>query len=228
MSKKNENAGVIVDDAPTLQPETSTELAKPAAAFGSAPGMTLKDMDVPVFNLIQKVSDIKGETGSIVVDKKHMLVESEGETFAIVLEAIKSWVEDVPFGDDHQARTARTEDEAEKLARESSYEVIESAMLILLVPQPAGNENDDAYPYPIGDTNYALGRIYGKKKAFRSTYGRLALWQGFNRGKPLSSVLWKLKSQKEPGKFIYFVPALNATTTPTPPEVVAFLANFGA
>jgi len=230
MSKpKNENAGVIVDDAPTLQPETSTELAKPAAAFGSTAAMSFQDMDIPVFNVVQKVSNIDGETGSIVADKKYKLVEPEGETFAIVLDASKSWVEDIPYGEDQQPRSARTPEEAAKLARESSYEVIESAMLILLVPQPKGDENDDAYPYPIGDSNYALGRLYGRKGAFRSTYGRLATWKTFNPDKPLSAVLWKLKSQKEiKGKYTFFAPALAATTATPSLEVAAFLAKLGA
>jgi len=228
MSKpKNENAGVIVDDAPVL--ETSTELAKPAATFGGSAAMSFQDMDIPIFNVVQKTSDIGADTGSVVVDKKHVLVEPEGETHAIVLDAVKSWTEDVPYGDDQQARTARTPEEASKLARESSYEVIESAMLILLVPQPKGNENDDAYPYPIGGTNYALGRLYGRKGAFRSTYGRLATWKTFNPDKPLSAVLWKLKSQKEvKGKYTYFAPALAATTATPSPEVAAFLAKLGA
>lgn len=231
MSKKNENAGVIVDDAPTLQPatETSTELAKPAASFTDGFVLSFADLDPPILNVVQKTSEIKAETGSITADKNYVLVEPEGETAAIVLAAIKSWVEDIPYDEDKQAKTAATQEDAIILARESDYEVVESAKLILLIPQPAGNENDDAYPYPIGGTNYALGRLYVRKGAYRSTYGRIANWKLFNPDKPLSSVLWKLKSQKEvKGKYTFFAPALAATTATPSPEVAAFLAKLGA
>lgn len=180
------------------------------------------DIDIPRLNIVQKMSEIEGPIGSVVLDKSEVILTPGEKASVIVIGAIKKWKEDVPFGDEYIPKVVGTEAEARELAAESSYEVLEFAELVLLIPQPG--EDDTNFPYPIGDKNYQIGRLTVQKDSYRLTYKRLFTFHTFNRDIPISSRLWTFSSDlMTKGKYSWYVPSLVITKGPTPPEVIEFI-----
>jgi hypothetical protein len=185
------------------------------------------DIEIPRINVVQKISDIDAPTGSLVLDKKHVLLKPEQCGDAIVVSAQKGWKEDVPFDSDVIPRIALTAERKEQLALESEYPILEFADIIVLIKQPDGNDNEQAFAFPIGDCNYALAKLYVAKDAYRQTFKRLATFATFNRTTPIQSRVWTFQTQlMEKGKYSWYVPSLAATNATTPEEVVEFLAAF--
>jgi hypothetical protein len=181
------------------------------------------DIDIPRLNIIQKMSEIEGPLGSVVLDKDSVLLTAGQKLGVIVVGAIKKWKEDVPYGEEYIPKIATTEAEARELAAESSYEVLEFAEIVMLIPQPEGAE-DDAFPYPIGETNYQIGRLTVQKDAYRLTYKRLYTFHTFNRTISISSRLWSFSSDlMTKGKYSWYVPSLSITKEDTPAEVLEFI-----
>jgi len=186
-----------------------------------------QDIDIPRLNVIQKMSEIEGPVGSVVLDKDSVLLEAEEKTPVIIIGATKRWKEDVPFGEDYIPKYATTEEEARILANESNYEVTEFAEIVLLIPQVG--DNDDMFPYPIGKTNYQIGRITVQKDAYRMTFKRLFTFQTFNPTVPASSRMWNFGTElMTKGKYSWYVPTLSITREETPPEAVEFAARLTA
>ena len=180
------------------------------------------DIDIPRLNVIQKMSEIEGPIGSVVLDKDSVLLEAGKKLNVVVVGAIKKWKEDVPYGDEYMPKIASTEAEAKALAADSDYEILEFAELVLLIPQPG--DDDTHFPYPIGDKNYQIGRITVQKDAYRLTYKRLFTFQTFNRAVPISSRLWAFSSDlMTKGKYSWFTPSLSITKEETPAEVLEFV-----
>jgi len=180
------------------------------------------DIDIPRLNVIQKMSEIEGPIGSVVLDKDSVLLEAGKKLNVVVVGAIKKWKEDVPYGDEYMPKIANTEAEAKALAADSDYEILEFAELVLLIPQPG--DDDTHFPYPIGDKNYQIGRITVQKDAYRLTYKRLFTFQTFNRAVPISSRLWTFSSDlMTKGKYSWFTPSLSITKEETPAEVLEFV-----
>lgn len=180
------------------------------------------DIDIPRLNVIQKMSEIEGPVGSVVLDKESVLLEAGVKLNVVVVGAIKKWKEDVPFGDEYMPKVVNTEAEARELANDSEYEVLEFAEIVLLVPQPG--DDDTHFPYPIGDTNYQIGRITVQKDSYRLTYKRLFTFHTFNRAVPISSRLWTFSSDlMTKGKYSWYVPSLTITKEETPAEVLEFI-----
>lgn len=180
-----------------------------------------QDIDIPRLNVIQKMSQIEGPVGSIVLDQDSVLLEAEQKTPVIVIGAVKKWKEDVPFGEDYVPKVVGTAAEAEELAGDSSYEVIEFAEIIMLIPQIG--DDDSNFPYPIGDTNYQIGRITVQKDSYRLTYKRLFTFQTFNPNVPVSSRMWNFGTElMSKGKYSWYVPTLAITKTEAPADVVEF------
>ena len=187
-----------------------------------------EDIDIPRLNVVQKTSDMDFDVGSLVLDKQHELLPHDTKGDCIVLGATKMWREDIPFDNDEMPRLAYSRAGMESLKIESSYPVIEFAEITLLFPAPKGNTSD-AYPFPIGDTNYAMGKLNVQKDAYRKTYKSLATFATFNRGLPLSSRLWHFESQLiSRGKYSWYVPTLSVGAEAAPEAVVAFAKTFGA
>lgn len=185
------------------------------------------DIDIPRLNVVQKTSDIEASTGSLVLDKRHVLLKAEEMGEVVVVSATKAWKEDIPFDEGTMPRIASTPGAAAELALESSYPVLEFADIILLFRQPEKSTDDSAYPYPIGDANYALGKLYVAKDAYRQTYKRLITFAAFNKSIQLRNRLWNFQTQMmEKGKYSWYVPSLAISPSETPAEVLEFIEIF--
>lgn len=187
-----------------------------------------EDIDIPRINLVQKMSQIDAPTGAIVLDKTHVLAEADSPLRAVVVTAQKGWREDIPFDNDDVPRIAWTHEQRDNIANNSEYEMIEFAEITLLIEQPEG-ASDEAFAFPIGDKNYALGRINVSKNAYRSTYKRLATFSAFNRGVSLFNRVWNFTSEvMSKGKYSWHNPSLTVTSEATDENVIEFLKSFGA
>lgn len=181
------------------------------------------DIDIPRLNIVQKMSEIEGPLGSVVLDKDAVILESGQKIPVIVVGAIKKWKEDVPYGEEYTPKVVTTEAEARELASESNYEVIEFAEIVMLIAQPDGAD-ELHFPYPLGDKNYQLGRITVQKDAYRLTYKRLFTFATFNRSVSLSSRFWLFGSEQfSKGKYTWYVPTLTMTKDEVPSEVAEFI-----
>jgi len=197
---------------------SNTALSLAPAGLSSGYG----DIDIPRLNIIQKMSEIEGPLGSVILAKESVLLEAGKKLNVVIVGAIKRWKEDIPYDDDQMPQSANTEAEARELAAESNFEVLEFAEIVMLIPQPG--DDDTHFPYPIGNTNYQLGRLTVQKDAYRLTYKRLFTFATFNQTVPLSSRLWAFSSDlMSKGKYSWFVPSLSITKEETPAEVLAFV-----
>lgn len=179
------------------------------------------DIDIPRLNVIQKMSDIEGPLGSVVLDKEHVLIAAEEKIPVIVIGATKMWKEDVPYGDEYMPKQAFSEAELDKLVSESDYPVIEYAEIVLLIPQ-VGN-NDEVFPYEIGGVNHQMARITVQKDAYRLTYKRLFTFQTFNPNISVMTRLWSFGSElMSKGKYSWYVPTLSITKESPSAEALEF------
>lgn len=209
--------------------ETETTEATTAITTVEAGGMMIdaEDIDIPRLNIVQKTSDIDFEVGSLVLDKTHEIFPRETKGNCIILNATKMWREDIPFDVDEMPRLAYTKDQMTQLKDDSEYDIIEFAEITMLFPEPEGNEDDEAYPMPIGDSKYAIGRINVQKDAYRKTYKALATFATFNRTTPMNSLIWHFESQLiSRGKYSWYVPTLSVTSEKVPQSVADFVASF--
>ena len=207
-----------------------TAVTKQETAITNVSGLSIdaSDIEIQRVNVVQKMSDIKASSGSLVLDKKYVLLEPEQAGKAIIVNAIKGWKEDVPFDSDVIPRVAMTAERKEQLAAESDYPILEFADIVMLIEQPEDTEDDESFAFPIGDKNYALAKLYVAKDAYRQTYKRLATFATFNRSTSLQSVYWKIQTQlMEKGKYSWFVPSLTNTNDKAPEAVTEFLKSFG-
>jgi len=210
-------------------PQATEEIEPATTTAVSAVGHPLKidaeDIDIPRLNVVQKMSTGDFEHGSLILDKAHEILPRETKGQCIILGAIKKWKEDIDFDSDEMPIIVETKEKMEILKRESDYDILEFAEIILMFAQPEGNEDDDAFPFPIGDTNYCMGKIYVQKDAYRKTYKALMTFAAFNQGLPLNSRLWNFESQiMSKGKYSWYVPTLSVTKEHVP-EAVADFAN---
>lgn len=191
-------------------------------------GMALsQDIEIPRLNVIQKMSQIEGPVGSVVLDKEFVLLEAEQKTPVIIVGAVKRWKEDVPYDDDQIPKMASNELDARALAQESSYPIVEFAEIILLIPQIG--DDDTNFPYPIGDTNYQLGRLTVQKDAYRLTFKRLFTFQTFNPTVPAFTRLWTFGTElMSKGKYSWYVPTLSVTKEESPKEAQEFASRPNA
>lgn len=209
----------------SIEPAVTTALAEPAVDIV----IDAEDVDIPRLNVVQKMSTSDFDHGSLVLDKSHEIVPAQTKTPCIVVGAIKKWKEDVPFDSDEMPQIVDTKAQMLELKKQSEYDILEFAEIILLFPQPEDNEDDEAFPFPIGDTNYALGKIYVQKDAYRKTYKSLITFAMFNRNMALGSRYWNFESQvMTKGKYSWFVPTLTVTPNEVPEEVLEFVNNFGS
>lgn len=190
--------------------------------------MDSSDIDIPRINLVQKTSDIEAPIGSVVIDKKHVLLKPEEVAEVVVLSAVKNWRQDIPYDSDVIPRIAHTVEEKDAIGSQSEYEMVEFAEIILMFKKPTGCENEEAYPFPIGEFQYALGKINVAKDAYRQTYKRLATFAAFNKTTPLQNRLWNFSSSLlTKGKYSWYAPSLNVSGGQPDAAVFEFTTNFG-
>ena len=228
MRKKGVAAAPSDKETQTQRPNLKTESRNMSTELSTQTSNSLafvsQDIDIPRLNVIQKMSEIEGPIGSVVLDKEAVLLQAEQKTPVVVVGALKRWKEDVPFGEDYMPKIVATDAEAKELAANSNYEVTEFAEIILLIPQVG--EDDSLFPYPIGDKNYQIGRITVQKDAYRLTYKRLFTFQTFNPEVPVASRMWSFGTEVlSKGKYSWYVPTLSITKEPAPEEVAQFVAT---
>jgi hypothetical protein len=214
-----------------MSEETEVLIAQNSNVISNQSGLMIdsSDIDIPRVNVVQKTSDIEASTGSLVLDKKYVLLKPEQSGEVVVVSATKAWKEDVPFDSDTIPRIATTPDDSKKLALDSDWPILEFADIILLFKQPDGDTNDEAYAFPMGDDNYALAKLYVAKDAYRQTFKRLATFAAFNRNTQIQSRVWSFETQlMEKGKYSWYVPSLTVTNSGTPKAVAEFLSSFNA
>lgn len=206
-----------------IEPAENTALAAPAGEIV----IDAEDIDIPRLNVVQKMSSSDFDHGSLVLDKSHEIISAETKTPCVILGAIKKWKEDVPFDSEEMPEIVSTKDAMMDLKSRSEYDILEFAEIILMFPQPEGNEDDEAFPFEIDGDNYTIGRIYVQKDAYRKTYKSLMTFAAFNRGMSVGSRFWNFESQvMSKGKYSWFVPTLTVTSEEVPEGVTEFVNNF--
>ena len=188
------------------------------------------DIDIPRVNVVQKTSDISGPDGkplpygSLVLNKSHILAEPEEPIQVVPLLAQKAWREDIPYDSDEIPRIANTAEEKHEISVASDYPMLEFAELTLLFK---GGDDVETFPFPIGDNNYALGRINVAKDAYRQTFKRLATFAVFNKKTPIHSRIWNFQSSAiSRGKYSWFAPSLTITNEEPDKAVEEFIGGF--
>ena len=220
MSKKQEESSSAIAEA---------QHHKSELAASNASGMTIasSDIDVPRVNVVQKTSDIEAPLGAVVLDKQHILAEADQTVPVTVLAVLKGWREKIDYDSDEIPQVAYSQDEVHRLEMESEYELIEFAEITLLFKQPEKDDNEAAYPFVIGDSNYALGRINVAKDAYRQTFKRLATFAAFNPKASLQHRIWDFKSDLiSRGKYSWFAPSLSISQDEPTEDVKAFVETF--
>lgn len=212
--------------------ETATALAeapKNELASANASGMDIdsSDIDVPRINVVQKTSDIEAALGAVVLDKQHVLAEAEQAIPVTVLSVLKGWREKIDYDSDEIPRVAYSQEEADQIKANSEYDMLEFAEITLLFKKPEGSDNDAAYPFPIGDDNYAIGRINVAKDAYRQTFKRLATFAAFNPKALMQHRIWDFKSSLiSRGKYSWFAPSLAISKDEPTDAVKQFVETF--
>lgn len=200
-----------------------TQLAKQQTGFI----ISASDIDIPRINLVQKTSNIDAPVGSVVLGKEHILAEVDQPVSCVAVSPVKGWKEDVPYGTDSIARMVYSENEANELAGESDFKVIEFAEITFLFRSTDDEPDPAAFPLPLGDDMCALGKIHVHKDAYRNTYKSLATWAAGNPDKTISDYEWTFKSSlMQRGPHSWFSPSLKPTNTKVGEAIEAFIKNI--
>ena len=220
MSKKQEESSSAIAEAQHHKSEL-------AASNASGMDIDSSDIDVPRVNVVQKTSDIEAELGAVVLDKQHVLAEAEQAVPVTVLKCLKGWREKIDYDSDEIARVAYSQEEADHIKQNSEYDMLEFAEITLLFKQPEGGGDEAAYPFPIGDDNYAIGRINVAKDAYRQTFKRLATFAAFNPKALMQHRIWDFKSSLiSRGKYSWFAPSLAISKDEPTDAVKQFVETF--
>lgn len=188
----------------------------------------MSDIDIPRLNVTQKTSTFEAPTGSLVLDKTHVILQPNTGINVVVVKADKMWREDTPFDEDVVPQIAKNPEELAALTACTTYPVIEFAEIVFMIP-PVGEDEPDhsVYQFPIAGKQWALGKLNVQKDAYRQTFKRLATFQGLNPTTPFYAKQWNLSvGLMTKGKYSWWVPSLKATDEAVSEEVTAFLAQF--
>jgi hypothetical protein len=213
--------------------EEKQALAKPESFLSTQGGeggftVSLEDIDVPRLNIIQKMSSIEGPIGGVVIDKTDTLIDKDARCDVVVAHTKKGWRENIPFGSDELPRMAWNESDRNEIQSTTEYgDMVVFADITFLMPQPEGAD-DDLYPYPIGNRNYALGVINTAKDGYKFTYKKINTFQLFNHKLPVSAKIWSFGAELiTKGQHSWFIPTLKPTSQDSPEEAVEFSKLIG-
>lgn len=205
-----------------IKDATTTEIMSPAAMM-----IEPSDIEIPRINVVQKTSEIDAPFGSIVLDKQFVIAEPETAVAAIPVSVLKGWREDIPYDDDEIPRIANSQEERDEIAKSSDYPMLEFADITLAIAKPEDAAVEAAFPFPIGDEFFALGRINVAKDAYRQTFKRLATFTLFNPETPAFTRFWDFTSALiSRGKYSWYAPSLTFTDKETSEAVQKFANNF--
>ena len=218
-----------------MSTNTAKKVAKAApektatTAIMSAATMMIEpsDIEIPRINVVQKTSEIDAPFGSVVLDKQFVIAEPETPVSCIPVSVTKGWREDIPYDNDEMPRIAHSQEERDEIAKTSEWGMQEFADIVLLFEKPEKTNVSAAYPFPIGDKFYALGRINVAKDAYRQTFKRLATFTLFNADTPPSSRVWDFTSALiSRGKYSWYAPSLTFTDKGASEAVQNFCSTF--
>ena len=188
----------------------------------------MSDIDIPRLNIAQKTSAFEAPTGSLVLDKTHVILQPNAGINVVVVKADKMWREDTPFDEDVIPQIAKSPEELAALSAKTTYPIIEFAEIIFMIP-PVGEEEPDhsVYQFPIAGKQWAIGKLNVAKDAYRQTFKRLATFQGLNPTTPFYAKQWNLSvGIISKGKYSWWAPSLKATDESVSEEIMSFLAQF--
>tara|TARA_R100001440_G_scaffold10008_1_gene18394 strand:+ start:3179 stop:3814 length:636 start_codon:yes stop_codon:yes gene_type:complete len=207
-----------------IKEATTTEIMSPAAMM-----IEPSDIEIPRINVVQKTSEIDAPFGSIVLDKQFVIAEPEKAVAAIPVSVLKGWREDIPYDDDEVPRIANSQEERDEIAKSSDYPMLEFADITLAIAKPEDTAVEAAFPFPIGNEFFALGRINVAKDAYRQTFKRLATFTLFNPETPAFTRFWDFTSALiSRGKYSWYAPSLTFTDKETSEAVQKFANNFSS
>ena len=186
------------------------------------------DIQVPRYSLRQNSSKFKaGETGDLIQDQEFVVIPKESETDIVFVEVRKKWREQAPFGSQIRGRVAYTPEEKAEIESDTEFEVKPAADLIFLVPEQEGVD-EDAFNYPLGDKNYALG-IYdtGSKGAYTGTFKQIATFLATNPSASPANVMWTWRVvEREWNGNEWVEPMLKISREKVPQDVLDFATNY--
>ena len=196
-------------------------------------GFNSEDFHIPRLNCIQKMSEIEGHPGDIVMDRRACIVKPGAKLPITIVSISKSWTEKVPFESEYKPKFARNLDELAELRSQTSYPIIPRADLVLLIPYDPSSGNIDEeeaaelFPFLIGDTAYQLAQITVQSFAYDHTF---KIVNSFHLGSPdrgLMDQSWNLSSLLlERGRYSWYVPVLGRSARVQDPEVLKFIKRM--
>lgn len=214
--------------AKTKEPKNEIAEAESTGLSANVSGISIdiEDIEIPRINICQKMTDSEAPVGSVLFDKTYELAPANEPLKAVPVVAQKGWRENIPFEEEDIPRIAWSKAESEQIASDSQWEMTEFAEITLLIQQPEGSADSDAFQLPVGNHNYALGKINVGKNAYRSTYKRLATNAALT-GQPIHGKIWNFTSEElSKGKYTWYNPTLTATKELVDDSVSGFVSNF--
>lgn len=194
------------------------------------------DILIPRLTIAQKLSEDRGNAGQVGINLGDRIVicyDRGVKVPANILSAKKFWKQDIPYGASQEyPKIANTPAEAAALEAEGPYPIIHVADFVLLIvrtPDCLLSEDDamEAFPFTVGDYQYALVKLTAQKRGYDSTFKRVTTFQLTNKGTDLSQLLWNFASQQTSNsRGSWDIPTLSATRDKVSPEVAEFIASL--
>lgn len=212
----------------TEAPEETTALAAapaPAAAYAAS------DIELPRLLFVQKMTDLDFEApvGSMVLNRENVLYRPGVKAPTVVIAAQKYWKQDIPFDSEQVPVFVGTQEEADRYYNEedNEFKFITCSYISVLIQKTAETEDADAFPFDLDGESWAIGKFFVQKKAYDTSFKRLATFEAFNPGKPLGDVVWNLSSELvTKGSYKWYVPSLSPTKGVVGPETAAFVKRL--
>lgn len=216
------------------EPSASTAVSTEVHVEGQ---LEAGDLLIPRLTIAQKLSDEgRGTPGQVGINLGERVVVAYDRGVKVpsnILSVRKYWKEDIKFGTSQDyPKIANTQAEAKALEDESDHPIIHVADFVLLIAKTGDcllDEDDafEAFPYTVGDNQFALVKLTAQKRGYDSTFKRVATFQLTNKGVDLSQVIWNFASQKTQNTYgSWDIPTLAATREKVSPEVAEFIASL--
>lgn len=186
------------------------------------------DIQVPRYSLKQNGSKFtSGETGDLVQDQEFVVIPKDKETDIVFIEVKKKWREQTPYGSQIRGRVAYTLAQKEEIEADTEFDVKPAADLYFLVPEQEGAD-EEAFNYPLGDGNYALG-VYdtGSKGSYTGTFKQIATFLATNPNASPANVMWTWRVvDREWSGNEWVEPLLKISKNKVHQDVVDFATNY--
>lgn len=185
---------------------------------GLAGDWTQSDVNLPRVNLVAKTSQLVDEgftPGAIVLNKEAELVLKDMPLTVIVLNAVKQYQEDVPWGEDRAPRVFNSEDELEAAGFSTEWGSPNlcrpMAHITMLIEAPEGmdEKHEELFPYEFNGKLYAMAMFTASKSAYKTMAKEIATYAAFAQGSGVWTTAWNLTSKlRTEGDVSWFGPTL--------------------